>query len=350
MTFFNKKEEVLQIELTQYGKHLLSQGVFKPHSYAFFDDDILYDTRHVACGGPGAACGSGSAETQNEADVRIRFETPSLRPPHNISGVETRISEQNEGIRTSLLSAGLAPGVNVTNPNIAFAFGLVQPYEDRVAFSSYPLGTSRLTSDKYPAWEAVVLHNEFSSSFITGSITDRGIEERIPQINIDVNYQKFIRQGDLIEDPDSVSGYIVGIAGAPQESDQFYLAVNRNYVLLSILEHNAEFGRDNYEIEVFSSGSYGAAGTANVNPMSFYTTGSGVTNISNYSSLLNEGIADVEYYMDILVDEEIDTEIFADALQNDSRRNMFADATLQLTDRLGFSRNLYTTDDEGPCD
>ena len=43
MTFFNQKEEVLQIELTQYGKYLLSRGKWKPAYYAFFDDDVIYD-------------------------------------------------------------------------------------------------------------------------------------------------------------------------------------------------------------------------------------------------------------------------------------------------------------------
>ena len=44
MKFLDKKEQVLDIQLTQYGKRLLSNGKFKPHSYAFFDDDIIYDT------------------------------------------------------------------------------------------------------------------------------------------------------------------------------------------------------------------------------------------------------------------------------------------------------------------
>ena len=39
MAFFNKKEDVLHIELTSLGKHLLSLGKLKPHSYKFFDDD-----------------------------------------------------------------------------------------------------------------------------------------------------------------------------------------------------------------------------------------------------------------------------------------------------------------------
>ena len=38
--FFDKKEEVINIELTQYGKHLLSKGKFRPEYYAFYDQRI----------------------------------------------------------------------------------------------------------------------------------------------------------------------------------------------------------------------------------------------------------------------------------------------------------------------
>ena len=50
MKFFDKKEEVLDIELTQYGKHLLSRGVLRPVFYAFFDDDIIYDSQYIGGG------------------------------------------------------------------------------------------------------------------------------------------------------------------------------------------------------------------------------------------------------------------------------------------------------------
>ena len=43
MSFFDSKEEVIKIELTQFGKYLLSKGKFAPKYYAFFDDDIVYD-------------------------------------------------------------------------------------------------------------------------------------------------------------------------------------------------------------------------------------------------------------------------------------------------------------------
>jgi len=38
MTFFNKKTEVMQIEMTPYGRYLYSIGKLKPHSYEFVDE------------------------------------------------------------------------------------------------------------------------------------------------------------------------------------------------------------------------------------------------------------------------------------------------------------------------
>ena len=47
MTFFNKKEEVLEVQLTRLGRQLLSQGRFKPASYEFMDEDVVYDRQYV---------------------------------------------------------------------------------------------------------------------------------------------------------------------------------------------------------------------------------------------------------------------------------------------------------------
>ena len=66
MTFFNKKTEVMQIEMTPYGRYLYSIGKFKPHSYEFVDDDILYKA-------------SGSTEAHEDIHQRILNETPKLK-------------------------------------------------------------------------------------------------------------------------------------------------------------------------------------------------------------------------------------------------------------------------------
>jgi len=44
MSFFDSKEEVINVEFTQYGRYLLSKGKFNPRFYAFYDDDVIYDS------------------------------------------------------------------------------------------------------------------------------------------------------------------------------------------------------------------------------------------------------------------------------------------------------------------
>ena len=73
MTFFNKKEDVLKIELTPYGRSLLSNGKLMPKYYAFFDDDIIYDLQY-----------GGDTEDQDVTKERILGSTPSLRPQKNL--------------------------------------------------------------------------------------------------------------------------------------------------------------------------------------------------------------------------------------------------------------------------
>ena len=50
MEFFDKKQDVMDIQLTSYGKHLLSKGLFKPTYYAFSDDGVMYDNLWMSTG------------------------------------------------------------------------------------------------------------------------------------------------------------------------------------------------------------------------------------------------------------------------------------------------------------
>lgn len=68
MSFFNSKEEVIDIELTQHGKKLLSKGKFDPKYYAFFDDDIIYNSECY-----------GVTENQNNIQERIINQVPYLK-------------------------------------------------------------------------------------------------------------------------------------------------------------------------------------------------------------------------------------------------------------------------------
>ena len=84
MTFFNKKEDVIKIELTPYGRKLLGSGKFNPTYYTFLDDDILYNTENA-----------GFSENSILAQDRILKDTPYLRPQTNYKGVESSINSRS---------------------------------------------------------------------------------------------------------------------------------------------------------------------------------------------------------------------------------------------------------------
>ena len=85
MSFFNKKEEVLDIELTQLGKYLLSKGKFKPVFYVFSDDEILYNVEYAG----------GNPEKSKQASTRIQKETPRFKTLYEHDGVESRVLALN---------------------------------------------------------------------------------------------------------------------------------------------------------------------------------------------------------------------------------------------------------------
>ena len=80
--FFDRKEDVIDLELTQYGKYLLSKGKMKPAYYAFYDDDILYDSDYT-----------GISEEQNRTEDRIRLETPRPKTQYVYSGIENFVAK-----------------------------------------------------------------------------------------------------------------------------------------------------------------------------------------------------------------------------------------------------------------
>ncbi len=158
MTFFNKKEDVMKIELTPHGRDLLRKGQLSPKYYAFFDDDILYDTT-----------AAGFSENNNEIKTRIINDTPSLKPQTTQTGVESRFFDQ------------------------------IVTEDDNILLN--PIGTNKLTSTKANGWQATALLGEFSSSLSyisssTGPVSP-GFDNikgtlsplyNIPQIECELNF------------------------------------------------------------------------------------------------------------------------------------------------------------------
>ena len=323
MEFFNQKEEVLELQLTEYGKYLLSQGALDLSYYAFFDDDVLYNDQY-ANGGEG----------QNKTDQRIRFETPNLKVLANRSGAQTRVDEYLSSVTGATWQTDSDPANKVDD------FAMQQPFEDVTNIAAFPLGTSLLTSQYDAAWSVNLLNNNESvvsssegyivtnltSSFVTGTLN--GIITEIPQINIDLNYQTYFAAPG---DERSISSNLpTGSAGQPPA----VLALVKNYLVLDILEKNTAFEKENFDIEVYHVASDNILTQLNFIPQS--------PEILSPNSLLSGEVANVEYYMNISRDENIPAEIL-------NTVGLTQKAVSSNSSRLNIVRDLYNTIDEEPC-
>lgn len=297
MEFFNKKEEVLDFQITSYGKNLLATGNFKPVFYAFLDDEILYDVS-----------GSGMTEKQNASEGRIQSDTPMMKVSPTITGAETRVQQFIENVAGSVQNSDPANNVETFQQ---------QSYGERER-TSYLIGRSSLSSEYAPAWKAEILSTpELSSS--TRYLDTDGQIDNIPQLDITIDYETYFQKGRLSSD--SITGYY--------EDTNFFLALKENYLMMEIIEENTDFEKENYEIEIFLSEPGGEYTQKSFAPVS-------------ETEFVMPSVQNVEYFMNILVDDEVPPDVVSELNIDD--RALFSNAS-----RLKLNRDLYSTENEEPC-
>jgi hypothetical protein len=170
MEFFDKKQEVLEVKLTPYGRYKLSKGRFKPTYYAFFDEGVLYNSRYSGEGvlDDGSATG-GFVEKQNEIESRIQDNTAMLKTLNVYSGIQTSQLERSAIIQQRLQNAdiSLMGDPLYGEPGAIYAAEELQPVATRAEFLSRPLGKSKISHDKQPSWAVNCYAQEISSSTST---------------------------------------------------------------------------------------------------------------------------------------------------------------------------------------
>ena len=223
MAFLNKKEDVIEIQLTQYGKYLLSQGKLSPVYYAFFDDDIIYDQRYA----------SGSAlETQNDIQNRILENTPSMGAQYLFHSVDN-IGIQNQ-LRSRLYSA---------------ESDKIQQTPERHYVLTDPLGDSELRSNYAPSFNIKMEQGSISGSVrtLSGSANKTFSTRNIPQINSkDVTFYSYV--DDLESDPASRPEFLF------EFEDGTYINVKEDHILMTVVEENTSLSKHNFDIEVYEMG------------------------------------------------------------------------------------------------
>ena len=291
--FFNKKQDVMDIQLTQYGKVKYSQGDFNPRYYSFYDTDITYDGVYI-----------GETEIQNEIVTRIK-DAVSTKPIYKFVS-----SQVNSRILNNLFKSAIG-GARCSD-------GQLQGYKPEIESHIYkkPLGNTNLLKDKGPAWHvrtmadskpisgsifyqgsgSVTLPGDTSQTKYNSNDRDATIwhDQMIPLLNFDVEYY-------YNYDGDTLSGsQIVDI----EEEER---------VLLQIEEKNVTNKRlGNFEIEVYIQTDPKSNKWSQLMFVNRELVGE-----ENIISLLNETEEDlvedfprltedmVEYWLDLRIDDEI---------------------------------------------
>lgn len=394
-TFFNKKEEVIDLKLTRYGRTLLSLGKLKPEYYSFYDDDLIYDNQY---GGQPPVTGSFQEfEEQNNIAERIK-QTPRIKIQTAYSGVETEITELNEHIRGGTLKLGYG-GLIYEDEKYTledkYLYDLFSPKlqsnAEKTMFSAMPLGKSEVGGRFKPAWDIRCLKAPISSSnsFYTGSSQNF---VQIPQLELEHTIKTFTREGgDIFEDGDfpSVASDLSfnnafplapdgsnedderTVSMATQEGildydpkfgklasniydDGTYLTQNQEFVFLDIIERNVDFNRENFDIEVFRI-EENPDGTETNIPLSFFNET--MLELTSNEDEINEAFAQlddsyVEYYFELNVDKEIGEDILCDVDLRNKKRNFFVDYEIDYVcpdDEIKISYDKDVVDPEEPC-
>jgi hypothetical protein len=162
----NKKEQVIDIQLTPYGRHVLSNGKFEPAYYAFFDNNIVYDGQYFS-----------RTETQNEIGQRIKKETQYLQSLVQFKDLDAEIRQTNPVMETYMgdFFTGDVLPINIT------------PDSDSYRYTSI-IGDARIDGQQQlaPAWKVVLLNG----LILDTSEQDDKNDIKIPQIDIILNYTK----------------------------------------------------------------------------------------------------------------------------------------------------------------
>jgi len=223
MTFFNRKEEVIELELTRIGRQKLSIGEFKPAYYEFLDDDVLYDKKNFA---------TGSSEEQNQIKDRIK----------------EKLTLRSETAKQSV------PGK-----------GQVYKEENRLIQS---LGTFTPYSNYKPSWnivaeEGVVFTGSGEVSYtpleVNEGLTIGPTYEKIPQLSLVCQYDYNLINSPFGKDDISLINAVIENPNLSiedvfkGENDNTSILFKRDFndFTISFEEENVLSGKEEYMIEVF---------------------------------------------------------------------------------------------------
>ena len=239
--FLDKKERVIDFELTPYGKQRLSVGRFKPSYYSFFDDGILYDSKYA-----------GFSEAQNATNERIKNNTQFIEGILLFSEIENFTPSPNY-----LEVAATDIEMDPSDIDISPVTEVLRT--DKFSFESAIGDTLFDTQNNQnaPATKIVTCQGEIKNiskrdettyDFTSAPNDAESREFNIPQIDVELYYTKVITKPTSILESDNVTETI---NQTPPFVDGNVIQLQRNDLVIYAEEVNTEILTENYDIEVF---------------------------------------------------------------------------------------------------
>ena len=338
MDFFDPKEDVLEVKLTPWGRYKLSKGGFRPVWYAFFDEGVLYNSEWAGFGEP-----------QNDIHDRIMDETPRIKPFNVTDGVQTTITRRNEAIQKIFEDAESTDELPASDPLFmepgdVYNREELQYTTNKMKALEKPLGTSKLSSDKNPAWAVKTHLGEISSSlsYFSGSTDVVGDSQLIPQINIVARYNTYAANipdwsADMGTDADFFQTEATNTHNLEAVTTDIlpngtYLVIEKGELVLGIEEKNADFYKENFDIEVMLSSS---AHTIDTRHLKFNNSTNPV-----YSQ------DDVQYYLTLNADNEIGSDVLQKANIQDFTALGSSEGGGTISTRQYFVKDLYNPEED----
>lgn len=300
MTFFNRKEEVLEVQLTPHGRYLLSLGEWQPVYYAFFDDDVVYDSNYI-----------GFSEGQNKAEERIK-DTPRPHCQAVFRDVEDHINSTYKHDRKNL-----------------------QNYFEREFSLSSELGIADYYSNNSPAWDISVLKGEISNS--NAIYTGAGPNYAIPQINMkNPKYKKIVGPLGPEAGPEALvddEEYLREL----NEYDLTYVDIRKDFILLELDEINTTYQKENFEVELFliEDETEGETTTEILVPLKFSGPDFDEDSVTEF----------VDYFFNIAADMEVNEDMLCKYKGVDTKKGIFLQRAFNCTPESDeVSTDQYQTD------
>tara|TARA_R100001443_G_scaffold79282_1_gene86443 strand:- start:435 stop:1064 length:630 start_codon:yes stop_codon:yes gene_type:complete len=182
-----------------------------------------------------------------------------------------------------------------------------------------------------------------SARAVTGSLTPT---IHIPQLDVTLTYKVDVKSSaDFISDTELAVQYPNGE----------YLDVKPEIVLAQIIERNAEFTKENFDIEVFEVQEARAPGmddlVEKLRPLKFRKpynlVQDNVLLDSDEVPISSEPITQeyVEYYFNIKVDNQIDKQLICSSIDELESRGLYVDTEIECEDVKNIALvDIYSTD------